>query len=302
MLVPAALPVNVVLVLLANGLLVMALPKILLACLPWVLPDQLAAALMDAFVEAIRALVTCGSSPAGSWAVPSPPLPLTVVYYASLFAALAPRVPRSWRCAAMAMAAGLLALASWAPWHRPALALVWGADCDVPVVAIERPDGLPPLVLHSGTPEALRALLSWLQLRGHRRRRPRTRVDLRRAVGPPRWPWACRPYPDRPGPTRPGASWSGLPGPARRGPNPCPDRPQRDPGRLPRRLARRGGPRRHHSRPPTPACQCRFPWRLVTHPFAVGHHRPVPRHRRRRPRAGLRPGRDHPPPTMPDRS
>lgn len=169
MLVPAALPVNVLLVLLANGLLVMALPKILLACLPWVLPDRLAAGLMDAFVEAIRALVTCGSSPAGSWAVPSPPLTLIVVYYASLFAALAPRVPRSWRCAAMVIAAGLLALATWAPWHRPALALVWGADCDVPVVAIERPDGLPPLVLHSGTPEALRALLSWLQLRGHRR-------------------------------------------------------------------------------------------------------------------------------------
>lgn len=169
MIVPAALPVNVALVVVANLLIVLALPKILLACLPWTLPDRLAAAAMDALLESIDLLVTCGSAPAGSWAVPAAPAWLTALYYALLFAALAPRLPAACRRLSMALTVALLAVAVWAPWHRPALALVWGADCDVPVVALERPDRLPPVVLHAGTPDAYRTLDAWLRLRGHRR-------------------------------------------------------------------------------------------------------------------------------------
>lgn len=169
MLVPAALPVNVVLVVLAHVLLVMALPKVALACLPWALPNQLAGGLMNVLVEVIRVLVTCGSAPAGSWAVPSPPVALIAVYYVALLVALMSRWPWRWRGAALATTVTVLVAGAWAPWHRPAMALVWGADCDVPVVAIERPGGLPPIVVHCGTTETFRPLLSWLQLRGHRR-------------------------------------------------------------------------------------------------------------------------------------
>jgi ComEC/Rec2-related protein len=169
MVVPAALPVNIVLIPLAYALLVLAIPKMVLACLPLALPDAIAGKIMSGLVEAIQALAITGSAPGGSWAVPTPPMALVAVYYVALFVALASRLPRPGRLAAAAGAGVLLAAASWIPWQSPRLALVWGGDCDVPVVALERDDGLPPLVLHTGTMDAQRALLNWLQRRGHRR-------------------------------------------------------------------------------------------------------------------------------------
>jgi ComEC/Rec2-related protein len=169
MVVPAALPVNVMLIPLAYVLLVLAIPKMLVACLPLVLPDAIAGQIMSTLVEAIRALASVGSAPGGSWAVPTPPAALVAVYLVAFFAALASWLSRRLRLAAAATAVVLLAVATWIPWQAPRLALVWGGDCDVPVVAIERDDGLPPVVLHSGTTEAQRTLVNWLQRRGHRR-------------------------------------------------------------------------------------------------------------------------------------
>lgn len=169
MVVPAALPVNVLLIPLAYVLLVLAIPKMLLACLPLVLPDAIAGKIMSALVEAIQALAGAGSAPGGSWAVPTPSGALVAAYYVALFAALASHLPARLRGVAATVAVALLAAATWIPWQPPRLALIWGGDGDVPVVALERGDGLPPIILHSGTLEAQRTLANWLQRRGHRR-------------------------------------------------------------------------------------------------------------------------------------
>ena len=169
MVVPAALPVNVMLIPLAYVLMVLAIPKMIVACLPLVLPNAVAGQIMNALVEAIQALATVGSGPGGSWGVPTPSGALVAAYYVTLFAALAAWLPGRVRLAAAAVASALLAAATWIPWQTPRLALVWGGDCDIPVVVIERADGMLPVVLHSGTAEAQRTLLNWLQRRGHRR-------------------------------------------------------------------------------------------------------------------------------------
>jgi ComEC/Rec2-related protein len=183
MVVPAALPVNIVLVLVANVLLVLAIPKILLACLPAVLPDMLAGQAMSAAVGLIDGLVRLGSAPAGSWSVPSPPTAIAAAYYAALFAVFLPGLHWLWRLTSLGLAAAVLAATAWLPWQSPCTALVWGGDCDLPVAIMERCDGLPPIVIHSGTLEAHRALAGWLQRRGYRHADALVfAFDLRRAV------------------------------------------------------------------------------------------------------------------------
>lgn len=170
MVVPAAVPVNLVLVLAANLVLVLAVPKILLACLPAALPDALAGRFLSAAVSLIGGLVRLGSRPAGSWSVPPPPAFFVVAYYAAFAAVFLPRLPGRWRLAGACLAGSVLtAGAACGLLQRPCTALVWGGDCDVPVVVMERHDGLPPVVVHSGTPGAHRALAGWLQHRGYRR-------------------------------------------------------------------------------------------------------------------------------------
>jgi hypothetical protein len=156
------------LVLVANLLLVLAIPKMLLACLPVALPDLWAGHFMSAAVSAINALVHLGSSPAGSWSVAVPPAMVVVTYHVALFAVFLPRLPGAWRLVPLGLATAVLAAATWFPRQGPCTALVWGGDCDVPVVVVERGDGLPPIVVHSGTTEAHRALSDWLRQHGHR--------------------------------------------------------------------------------------------------------------------------------------
>jgi len=166
--VPAALPVNLVLVLVANLLLVLAIPKMLLACLPVALPDIVAGRLMGIAIDFLEMLVQFGSMPAGSWAVPVPPVALVAVYHLALFAVFLPRLSGSWRLGSLGLATLALAAATWLPWQTPCTALIWGGDCEVPVIVMERHDGLPPIVVHSGTTEAHRVLVNWLQRRGYR--------------------------------------------------------------------------------------------------------------------------------------
>ncbi|MFA5206938.1 MAG: ComEC/Rec2 family competence protein, partial [Lentisphaeria bacterium] len=169
LLIPAGLPVNLVIsatawLALAGGLL-----KVAVGWLPGGGgPDLLLAHGLEGCIIAMRVLAEWGAAAPASLPLPRPPAWSVVAYYAGLLLACRPwHGRRPWCAAGAGLAALCLGLWLAAPGQPrgPRLAMIWGEGGAPPAVALRHADGRTALWLPGG-PVRARRLANWLRING----------------------------------------------------------------------------------------------------------------------------------------
>ncbi|MBN2451491.1 MAG: ComEC/Rec2 family competence protein [Lentisphaeria bacterium] len=172
MLIPAALPVNILLSTLAGFILSLAVPKALLSCLclpgTAFLLDGFLGGMLNALLHLVRLLVDWGSRNGASLTLAPPGLPSVLAYYAFLALALAPPRQRALRLAGGCGAVVWILAMALRPDPEPVVAVFHGGGPQPPVLLLEDMGGLPPVQVFCGSRGTTRDLMAWMQERGHR--------------------------------------------------------------------------------------------------------------------------------------
>jgi ComEC/Rec2-related protein len=167
LLIPAGLPVNVGISVLAWLALMLAFPKMLAAGLTLTAANSALAGGVDLVLSGMQALAELGSRSPGSVAVVRPAWWLVLAYYALLIAALLPCFRARWRILFATALCGLLAAVVFTRPRAVAGVVVHGGRSALPAVALTGGRGAAPVVVNTGGPDTGRALAAWLGVNGY---------------------------------------------------------------------------------------------------------------------------------------